>query len=62
MSGIGLAAGVIGMFFAAGIIAGVLIVAVPRVRRWRRYDSYQESGWRRPSVPGGDEPPRWPGV
>lgn len=62
MSGIELAAGVIGMFFAAGIIAGVLIVALPRVRRWRRYDRYQQSRWRQQSVPGGDEPPRWPGA
>ena len=61
MSGIELAAIVIGMFFAAGVVAGVLIVALPRVRRWRRYDRYQESGWRQPSLPGGDSPPRWPG-
>jgi hypothetical protein len=62
VSGIGLAAGVIGMFFAAGIVAGVLIVALPRVRRWRRYGGHRESAWRQPSVPGGDEPPRWPGA
>ena len=61
MSGIGLAAGVIGMFFAAGIVAGVLIVALPRMRR-RRRDMHQEDGWREPSSLSGDGPPRWPGA
>jgi hypothetical protein len=58
VSGIELAAGVIGMFFAAGIAAGVLIVALPRVRRRRRHEMHQDGGWREPSGLGGDEPPR----
>jgi hypothetical protein len=61
VSGIELAASVIGMFFAAGIVAGVLIVALPRMRR-RRRDMHQADGWRAPSGLGGDEPPRWPGA
>ena len=61
MSGIELVAGVIGMFFAAGIAAGVLIVALPRVRRRRRYDRNPDGGWREPPGPGVDGPPRWPG-
>ena len=52
VSGIELVAGVIGMFFAAGIAAGVLIVALPRVRRRRRYDRNPDGGWREPPGPG----------
>jgi hypothetical protein len=62
VSGIELAASIIGVVFAAGIVAGVLIVALPRVWRRRRTDRYQEVGWREPSGVGGDEAPRWPGT
>jgi hypothetical protein len=61
VSGIELAAGVIGTFFGAGIAAGVLIVALPRVRR-RRYGRDQDGEWRQPSVRDDERPPPWPGV
>lgn len=52
MTGFELVAGVIGMFFAAGIVMGFLIVTVlPRLRG-------------RGDMHGGDwheRPPRWPG-
>jgi hypothetical protein len=62
VSGIELVAGVIGMFFAAGIVAGVLIVALPRVWRRQRFQRPPDGWWREPPGPGGDEPPRWPGT
>jgi hypothetical protein len=62
VSGIEQAAGIIGMFFAAGMAAGVLIVALPRARRRQRPEMRQHSGWREPPGLGGDEPPRRPGA
>jgi hypothetical protein len=62
VSGIELAAGVIGIFFVAGMAAGVLLVALPRVRRLRHRGRYLDDGWREPPGLGEDAgPPRWPG-
>lgn len=64
MTGFELVAGVIGIFFFAGIAMGVLIVAV--LPRWRGRQYMSGGDWRDlPSARGGREddesPPRWPG-
>ena len=64
MTGFELVAGVIGIFFFAGIAMGVLIVAV--LPRWRGRRYMSGGDWRDlPSARGGREddesPPRWPG-
>ena len=59
MTGFELVAGVIGIFFAAGIVMGLLIVAVLRRLRDRR--DMHSGDWREPRYH--DElPPRWPGA
>ena len=60
MTGFELVAGVIGSFFAAGIVAGVLIVIVLSMSRGRRY---MNGGDRDELLPPDDDmrPPRWPG-
>jgi hypothetical protein len=61
VTGFELVAGVIGIFFIAGIVMGVLIVAVlPRLRHRR----YMNGGdWQDPPPPRDDDekPSRWPG-
>ena len=64
MNGFALVAGVIGVFFAVGIIVGVLIViALPQIRHYRHMRKYMKDGhWREPSTRENDSrPPRWPG-
>jgi hypothetical protein len=61
VTGFELVAGVIGIFFIAGIAMGVLIVMVLPRRRGRRY--MNGGNWRElPRPPDGDDekPPRWP--
>jgi hypothetical protein len=61
MTGFELVAAVIGIFFVAGIVMGVLIVTMLPMWRGRRY--MRGGDWyERPLPPNGDErPPRWPG-
>lgn len=61
MSGFELVAGVIGIFFIAGIVMGVLIVAV--LPRWRGRRYMKGGGWREIPPRNDDDgrPPRWPG-
>jgi hypothetical protein len=64
VTGFELVAGVIVIFFLAGIVMGVLIVAV--LPRWRghRYMSggdWQELPSRRGDRDDDENPPRWPG-
>jgi hypothetical protein len=61
VTGFELVAGVIGIFFVAGLVMGVLIVAIlPRLLGRRRY--LNRANWQDPPSPGDDEkPPRWPG-
>lgn len=59
MSGFELVAGVIGIFFAAGIVMGFLIVGVlPRLRGRR---DIHGADWREPRYRNDERPPRWPG-
>jgi hypothetical protein len=61
VSGFELVAGVIGIFFVAGIVMGILIVTVlPRSRGHR----YMKGGdWRElPPRDDDEQPPRWPGA
>jgi hypothetical protein len=61
MNFIELAAGVIGSFFVAGIVAGFLIVAVLPRQHGR---GYMDGGDGREPSPHRDDderPPRWPG-
>jgi hypothetical protein len=62
VSGFELVAGVIGSFFVAGIVMGVLIVArLPRLRCRSRY--LHGDGWQELPYRDDDEwPPRWPGA
>lgn len=60
MTGFELVAGVIGIFFVAGIVMGVLIVAV--FPRWRGRRYMKGGDWRELPPPRDDErPPHWPG-
>ena len=60
VTGFELVAGVIGIFFVAGLVMGVLIVAVLPRLRGRRY--LNGADWQDPPPPGDDERlPRWPG-
>jgi hypothetical protein len=61
VTGFELVAGVIGIFFVAGLVMGVLIVAVLPRLRGRRY--MNGGDWQDRSLPPEDEekPPRWPG-
>ena len=62
MTGFELVAGVIGIFFAAGIVMGILIVTVLPRRRGRRY--MRGGDWHElPPRRDDDErpPPTWPG-
>lgn len=64
MNGFELVAGVTGVFFAAGIVVGALIVlALPQVRcclRARRQPG--GAGWQEAAAADEDGgPPRWPG-
>ena len=68
MSGFELVAGVIGIFFVAGIAVGVLVViALPQLRRiwrgWRGGGYMNGGGWQQPPAGRGDDErrPRWPG-
>ena len=64
MSGFALVAGVIGIFFAVGIVVGVLIViGLPQIRHYRRMRKYMKDGhWHEPpSLDDDNGPPRWPG-
>jgi hypothetical protein len=59
VTGFELAAGVIGIFFVAGVVVGVLIVAI--LPSWRGRRSMND-GWH--DLPPRDDdmrPPRWPG-
>lgn len=59
MTGFELVAGVIGIFFAAGIVMGLLIVAaLPRLRG--RRDMHGD--WREPRYRDDERPRRWPGA
>lgn len=60
MSGFELVAGVIGIFFVAGIVLGVLIVTV--LPMWRGRGRRRRGGWYELPPRGNDErPTRWPG-
>jgi hypothetical protein len=59
VTGFELVAGVIGIFFVAGMVMGVLIVAILPRRRGRKYMNGYE--WVELPPPDGDRPPRWPG-
>lgn len=64
MSGIELVASIVGIFFAVGVVVGVLaVIALPRIRYYRRGNRYMNGGgWQEPAATGDDEePPRWPG-
>jgi hypothetical protein len=59
VNGFELAAGVIGAFFAAGIMTGVFLVAVRP--RWRRRDDHRYTDDQDPPTLREDgRPPRWP--
>jgi hypothetical protein len=60
MSGIEVAAVVVGVFLIIGITAGIILVAVPL--RSRRQDNTGLDGrWPEPPMAGKDgKPPRWP--
>jgi hypothetical protein len=63
MNGFALVAGVIGIFFAVGIVVGVLIVtALPQIRHYRRMRKYMKDGhWHEPPARDNDSgSPRWP--
>lgn len=61
MTGFELVAGVIGIFFVAGIVMGVLIVSV--FPRWRGRRYMNGGDWRELPPPRDDDerPPHWPG-
>ena len=60
MTGFELVAGVVGVFFVAGIVMGALIVMVLPRRRGRRY--MKGGDWYELPLRDDDErPPRWPG-
>jgi hypothetical protein len=64
MSGSGLVAIVISIFFVIGIVVGVLIViALPQIRQYRRMRRYMKDGhWHGgPAIDDDRDPPRWPG-
>jgi len=68
MSGFELIAGVIAIFFVAGIAVGVLLViALPQLRQvwrsWRGIRYMNRAGWQEPPAPRHDDAkrPRWPG-
>jgi hypothetical protein len=64
VSGFELVAGVIVIFFLAGIVMGVLIVTVLPRWRGRRYmggGDWQELSSRRGDRDDDENPPRWPG-
>jgi hypothetical protein len=64
MNGFALVAGVIAVFFAVGIVVGVLIViGLPQIRHYRRMRKYMKDGhWHEsPAVDDDGRPPRWPG-
>lgn len=60
MTGFELVAGVIGIFFIAGIVLGVLIVMV--LPRWHGRRYMNGGDWRELPPPRDDDdlPPRWP--
>jgi hypothetical protein len=62
VTGFELVAGVIGIFFVAGIVMGVLIVTV--LPRWRGHKYMDGGDWPElPPPPRDDERPRrWPGA
>jgi hypothetical protein len=61
VTGFELVAGVIGIFFAAGLVVGALIVTVISRRHGHRY--VNGGDWHELPLPHDDEdgPPRWPG-
>ncbi len=60
MTGFELVAGVIGIFFVAGIVMGVLVVSV--LPRWRGHRYMNGGDWHElPSRDDDERPPRWPG-
>jgi hypothetical protein len=64
MSGFELVAAIIGIFFAVGIVVGVVLVtALPQSRRHRNVRRSMGGGdWRKsPALGEDDKPPRWPG-
>lgn len=64
MTGFGLVAAVIGIFFAVGIAVGVLLViALPQLRRYRQARKYMNGAdlKEQPALDEDEGPPRWPG-
>ena len=61
MSGFELVAGVIGIFFVAGMVMGVLVVTV--LPRWRSRRYTNDGDWHELPPRDDDEmSPRWPGT
>jgi hypothetical protein len=67
MSGFELVAGIIGIFFGAGVVVGgLLVIALPLFQRGRRggVRYMNGAGWQDPPARRDDDhmPPRWPGL